>query len=286
MAPEARTARLIETVNIKMAAAHDRCDYQEVISLGRLVEEDFALIHDVGDWDVESSFLDAMVRAFSGLWNYVEAVAYSERLSLCCAAAGQSKAQGQALMNLGAMKLIGMGARVEAAACYEKVRDIGVRGGYFAMESKACEGLSRLANGQANGEVRKAEALEFAKQALIAAELMQDDEFGKQLTEADAVLAVINSSDLAAPDCDEAPIHRFADLARDLRDQAGSMHLVIVQEVWVRRHKSMGRKRECADACREILALAAAPRMAQNRGVQQVATNARVTLHKIGLSDR
>jgi tetratricopeptide (TPR) repeat protein len=280
MSPEARTARLVETVRIKMVAAQGRGDWQEVISLGRLAEKDLALVHDLDDVGVEAALLDMMGLASEKLRNDAEAVRYYERLAALFATHGLFMEQGRALMNLGQTRQ-NMGALVEAAAIYEKVRDIGVRGGYFAMESKSCQGLARLAI----LEGRKAEGLEFAQQALIAAGLMLDDEFGQQRNEADAVLTVINCSDLASPDFDEALIHRYAGLVRALEDQADSTDHVNVQRVWAGRHAAMGRQREFADACREILALAAAPRMAQMVNVQQMAAKARARLHTLGEAD-
>lgn len=124
--------------------------------------------------------------------------------------------------------------------------------------------------------------MEFATQAVVAAQCMEDDEAGRQSAEANGVAAVIECSDLSAPDFDEALMHRYAFLSDALKDEADSIHHVLLQEVWVRRHVAMGRTRECADACREILALAATPRFAQLLTVQHISVRAAAKLLTLG----
>jgi tetratricopeptide (TPR) repeat protein len=281
VSPEARKARLFETVKVKMAASNRLGDFEAVILLGQQAEKDLALVHDLrNDWSFHARFLDRMGGAFASLGKYAEAVRYGEQLAAFGASTERFMEQGRALMNVGAMRLT-MGELVEARATFEKVRDIGVRGGYFEMESKSCDGLSDLARMAGRTE----EGLEFAEQALLAAGCMQDDEFGKHMTEASALDALIACSDLAAPAFDEALIHRYGGLARALAHQVDSVHHVKVQKVWVTRHAAMGRPRECADACREIIELSGGLRVAQNADVQEMAAYARDTLHKNGWAD-
>ncbi|KAJ1490325.1 hypothetical protein T484DRAFT_3358431 [Baffinella frigidus] len=128
MSPAARRARFIETVNIKMSDAHGRGDYEQVILLGRLAEKDLALLtpDDIEECPMHRFLLNSMGHAFTRQQRYSEAVPYYERLAALFASQGHFIEQGQALMNLGRVRMT-VGARVEAAAIYEKVRDMASR---------------------------------------------------------------------------------------------------------------------------------------------------------------
>ena len=276
---EARTARLVDSVS-SMYAKRDGGDFAGVVALGKQAEKDLALVRDLDDLGVKKSILDLMGLAFSRLPDFPEAVRYYKRLAAYAETLGLFTQQGDALMNIGRVNM-NMGNTAEAYSMYEKARDIGVRGGYFSLESSSCEGLSGLAR----REERTAEALEFAQQAVIAAECMQDDEHGKQTSGAAGVLAVIMCSDIVSPLFDEALIHRYGDLARVLEGKCNSEDHVKVHELWAMRHLAMDRTRECLDECREIVALAANPRLAQMIDVQQMAEHAVEMIQMLGGAD-
>ena len=102
------------------------------------------------------------------------------------------------------MCLEGEGVSAKARACFDKARRIGELGGYFVLESESCLGLMELEK----QEGRLAQALELQQQAVIAADLMQDDDEHKAVFQANALQSVIDDADREAPDFDEALLHR------------------------------------------------------------------------------
>jgi hypothetical protein len=100
---------------------------------------------------------------------------------------------------------------------------------------------------------------------------MLDSDPSKQREKANAIFVVINNSDIEEADFDETLLHRATAICTTLKHRPDSTHHVNAQSLWCQRHAAMGRHSECADACLELLAMAAAPRMAQSVCVQQMA---------------
>jgi hypothetical protein len=128
-------------------------------------------------------------------------------------------------------------------------------------------------------------ALEYANQSLVSAHDMTDAEashsFGFRRDEANALLSVIDCSDITAKDFDETLIHRLAVISEGLRDQSDSLHEMQTHKLWVTRHAAMGRHSQAHAACRALIDLAADPRKAMMPHAQKMATEAKQFMHEM-----
>ena len=115
------------------------------------------------------------------------------------------------------MCLEGEGISAQVRACFDKARRIGEQGGYFVLESESCLGLMELEK----REGRFAQALQHQQQAVIAADLMQDDDPDKVVFQANALQSVIEDSSRDSPNFDDALLHRYRELAERVDNSPG-----------------------------------------------------------------
>jgi len=279
MPPKTRIARLTSTVLDLMDAAQSAGHFKKVVALGGQVEADLPLIHGM-DWQcVEHNWLELMSFAFASMGQLEVAFPYFERLVDMSDAVHEFRAQAVTLVNLGKASIM---AKIEskhgtAEQMFEKVRNIGIAGGWLDLESNACEGLSSLAL----TDGRAMEAMELAQQACVAADLMLDADFGSDHTRANAAQSVLKCSDLTSPRFDENILKHYQVAAEKIFGEFDSIHLVDVHDKWALRHYAMLRKWECEEACYEVLKLAASPRMQQNGAAAMLAKNATATLEMV-----
>ena len=79
--------------------------------------------------------------------------------------------QGEAMCDAG-LHLVDAGKRQEAAAYFQRGRDVGAAHGFFSVECKACLGLGRMAN----EEGRHEEGLGLLRNALAASSLRENED--------------------------------------------------------------------------------------------------------------
>ena len=211
MSIDDRKARMRDAVFAKMVAASSQGDWVGVIALEKQVEGDLNVMYNDA---VERHLRFSVGVAHQNLGQIELAIRSFQRAADISATECNYKTQGHMLMYVGmlSMGLGGEGASAKGRACFEKVRRLGEGGGYFALESEACLGLSELAK----DEGRLGEAQELAANALIAADLMDDDENGRFNLQANALKSVIQNSDREAPSFDEKLMHRYREIAESI----------------------------------------------------------------------
>jgi hypothetical protein len=117
---------------------------------------------------------------------------------------------------------------------------------------------------------RLKKAMTLAKQALIAAELMMDGDYGKERDAAQAIISIIDLSDITSVHFDETLITRLEEFttAVDATEEGGSSLCVKAAEIQWRREWAMSRWSQCANACAKTMRLASQTRFKQNPDVQ------------------
>ena len=277
---KARIARFTRTVHA-MEVEQNGGQYTQVVSLGLEVwmEEDVALIRGLDHQQLEVGWLDMMSIALASMGQITEAIPYFERLVDVWGDMCDYRTQALVLINLG--KAIDTAAlectHGRSVDIFEKVRTTGTHAGWFDIESNACEGLSSLALQAA----RPVEAMEFAQQAVVAADLMLEDDFASHHTRANALKTVLRCCDLTSANFDEHILEKYRLTAEQIWGEYDSMHLVDVYGTWVTRHFHMGRTVECEEAYAKVLQLAAFPKMQQNNSVARIVKNATETMRMV-----
>jgi hypothetical protein len=122
-------------------------------------------------------------------------------------------------------------------------------------------------------------ALEYAKHSLAESHNMTDAEAshssGFRRDEANALLSVIQCSDVTSRDFDETLLHRLAVISEGLCGQSDSLHEMQTHKLWVTRHAAMGRHPQANAACHAIIRLASDPRKSMIPAVQKMAVDAK-----------
>jgi hypothetical protein len=148
-----------------------------------------------------------------------------------------------------------------------------------AMQAEAVRYAKSATEMKAKRTKMTALALEYANQSLLSAHDMTDAEashsFGFRRDEANALLSVIECSDVTAKNFDETLIHRLAVISEGLRDQSDSLHEMQTHKIWVSRHAAMGRHPQAHAACRALIDLASDPRKAMMPHAQTMAAEAK-----------
>ena len=122
--------------------------------------------------------------------------------------------------------------------------------------------------------------MKFAEQALIAADLMLDGDYGKDRNAAQAIVAILEFSDITSENFDETLLARLEVLttAVDANEHGGSSLCVKAAELEWRRDFAMSRWLQCANACVKTMRLASQTRFKQNPDVQAVHQKALETI--------
>ena len=269
-----------------MVDSHDRWDSTRVLSLGEKAESDLAIIDFPLKKRVEIEMLEMMARAFSRQAQYSKARSYFEKLLSRFDPIEKHKEHTRTQLRIADMCIV-LKDTGEAKVLYEEVFSKAERDGNFEYRSKACMGLSRVEREAGN----KDDAMEFAKQALIAADLMLEGDYGKDRNAAEAIIAIVDLSDITSESFDENLLARLEVLttAVDANEHGGSSLCVKAAELQCRREFAMSRFVECANACSKTMRLASQTRFKQNPDVQKVykkALETIETLYGLGLIEK
>lgn len=220
---------------------------------------------------------DMLARAFSRKKRFADALEIYDHAVVVCDRIGDFKRQGRLLCCKAEMQRVQkqMGA---AKLTYEKVQRLGeINGGCSELHSKACAGLSDVAR----LEGRLPQALELAHESLKAVGCIPDGQYARDRDEANAIVCIVECSDLYGADFDDSLLSRLSKLtiSIDVDDREGGSTLCIrAQEFQARRHLDQGRITEGAEAYRELIRLAAEHRFLQMVDVQAKSHAAKETL--------
>jgi tetratricopeptide (TPR) repeat protein len=269
-----------------MVDAHDRWDSTRVISLGEQAESDLAIIEFPLKERVQIEMLEMMARAFSRKAQYAKAKSYFEQLLSLFDPVEKHKEHTRTQLRIADMCII-LKDTGEAKLLYEKVYAKGERDGNVEYRSKACMGLSRVEREAGN----KDDAMKFAEQALIAADLMLEGDYGKDRNAAEAIIAIVDLSDITSESFDENLLARLEVLttAVDANEHGGSSLCVKAAELQCSREFAMSRWSQCANACVKTMRLASQTRFKQNPDVQKVykkALETIETLYELGFIEK
>jgi tetratricopeptide (TPR) repeat protein len=261
-----------------MVEAHDRWDSTRVLSIGEQAEADLAIIDFPLKERVEIEMLEMMARAFSRTAQYSKARSYFEQLLSLFDPVEKHREHTRTQMRIADMCSV-LGDFEKAKVLYEEVYAAGRRDGNFEYHSKACLGLCRIEKETGN----KNDAMELARQALIAADLMLEGDFGKERDAAQAIISILEFSDITSENFDETLLARLEQLttAVDANEHGGSALCVKAAEVQWRRDFAMSRWVECANACAKTMSLASQTRFKQNPDVQAVYKRALQTVENL-----
>jgi hypothetical protein len=262
-----------------MVVAHDTWDSKRVLSLGEQAEADLLIIDFPLKEKVKIEMLEMMARAFSRTAQYSKSRDYFEQLLALFDPVAKHKEHTRTQMRIADM-CISVGDVEKAKVLYSQVYTVGERDGNFEFHSKACLGLSRIEKQEPQGgdgsrtkrKKRLKKAMTLAKQALIAAELMLDRDYGKQRDAAQAIISIIDLSDITSVHFDETLITRLEEFttAVDATEEGGSSLCVKAAEIQWRREWAMSRWSQCANACAKTMRLASQTRFKQNPDVKAV----------------
>jgi tetratricopeptide (TPR) repeat protein len=260
-----------------MVVAHDTWDSKRVLSLGEQAEADLLIIDFPLKEKVKIEMFEMMARAWSRTAQYAKARDYFERLLALFDPVAKHKEHTRTQMRIADM-CISVGDVEKAKVLYSQVYTVGERDGNFEFHSKACLGLSTIEKQEPQGgdgsrtkrKKRLKKAMTLAKQALIAAELMLDRDYGKQRDAAQAIISIIDLSDITSVHFDETLITRLEEFttAVDATEEGGSSLCVKAAEIQWRREWAMSRWSQCANACAKTMRLASQTRFKQNPDVQ------------------
>ena len=125
--------------------------------------------------------------------------------------------------------------------------------------------------------------MKFAKQALIAANLMLDGDYGKDRNAAQAIIAIVDLSDITSENFDETLLAQLETLttAVDANEEGGSSLCVKAAELQWRRDFAMSRWVECTHACSHTMRIANQTRFKQTPEVNAVYKRAFQTLKNL-----
>jgi len=155
--------------------------------------------------------------------------------------------QGEAMYGLGNF-LCFLKRNPEAEIWYLKAREVGAAHGFFSVESKACEGLGRLATDAG----RQEEGLELLRNALAAAQLSEVDEEKYEMRALEVLIYALFKSH--AIDEVEECVGRYREAAKVVSDSKGGFCLEELNFLFysARLHEARGRPQESAG---DLLAL-------------------------------
>jgi len=270
--------RVLDDLAINMLEAQDQWDSVTVVRLGMrcMADMEVCRFRDQNCQDkAEHALFEFMGRALSRQKEWEKAIQFYDRDIAVSDRIKDFPRKGRCLFSKAEMQM-SMGRYDDAKSVYQAVYDIGEKGGYFELYGKASLGLSRVA--KKSGNVEK--AMELAYEAKKAAGLFQDDQWGKNRLEAEAILSIIRLSDMQATDFDEELIERAlllgAAVDADPREGGGMLTLQAM-ELQGQRQMFMGANVESANTFARLLVHSKQDRFRQMADV--IAMTARVTEH-------
>ena len=272
--------RVADIVLTEMVEAHDRWDSSLVISLGEQAEADLAIIDFPLKKRVQIELLEMMARAFSRTAQCSKAMSSFEQLLSLFDPIEKHREYTRTQLRIADMCNI-LRDFGKAKVLYEVVHAAGERDGNFEYHSKACLGLCRIEKATGN----KNDAMELAKQALIAADLMMDGDFGKERDAAQAIICILEFSDITSENFNETLLTRLEQLATevDANEDGGSSLCVKAAEIQWHREFAMSRWSQCANACAKTMRLASQTRFNQNPEVKAVYKRALQTVQNLNI---
>ena len=272
--------RVGDLVLTEMVDAHERWDSTRVLSIGEQAEADLAIIDFPLKKRVEIEMLEMMARAFSRTAQCSKARSYFEQLLSLFDPVEKHREYTRTQLRIADMCNI-LRDFGKAKVLYEVVNAAGERDGNFEYHSKACLGLCRIERETGN----KNDAMELARQALIAADLMMDGDFGKERDAAQAIICILEFSDINSENFDETLLTRLEVLttAVDANEDGGSSLCVKAAEIQWHREFAMSRWSQCANACAKTMRLASQTRFKQNPEVQAVYKRALQTVQSLNV---
>ena len=251
----------------------ERWDSAAVLELGALQEAELKVCRSKSEsvnLAIEIELLDQTARALSRQGRSLAAIDYYTRGAAVCEQAGQFQRQGRTLSCKAELQA-SIGLYGDAKITFGEVHRLGEELGEFELYCKSCLGLSNVA--RLEGDLTKGVSLAY--EALTAAGLLQNGQYGKARDTAKSILAIVKCSDLHAADFDESLLDRLVVLGTeiDLDDREGGGSVVCIQaaELQYTRHLSQGRLVQGAHACQEVVRFAKQDRFLNQIKVQSMA---------------
>jgi len=266
-----------------MPAAHAQWDSARVISLGAQAEADLLIIDFPLKEKIQIELLEMMARAFSRAGQYTQTRDYFKRLLSMFDPVLQFHEHTRTLIRTADIEMR-LGHVDEAKVLYKQVFAIGENSGNFEYHSKSCLGLARIEHALGN----KTAATSLAWQALDAAGLLLDKDYSKARDSAQAIISILDYSDIKSEEFDETLLEKLDLLVTtvDTTEDGGTSLVVKAAELQWRRAFAMSRWAECANACTKTMRLANQTRFKQNPDIQSVYASALQVmedLHAFGL---
>ena len=154
----------------RMDEANSREDWAAVVELGKEAEKDRA---KVTDKEARGKCMSLVFQALRAQDELVALASHMQREAEQFHEFAMYEAEGMKLQNLGNlhMELVdsNLDTTMAASKCYERAREIAEQGAFLSLQSQSAVGMSDLAN----LDGRPDEALELARHALTAADLLE-----------------------------------------------------------------------------------------------------------------
>jgi hypothetical protein len=169
-----KTCITLEEVRRRVNAAVEGKDWRGMLKWEERLEQ----LLEGGSDDTRNSRLNQFRWAHSAAWHAtgstdhaLAAVRLLDRLIEILGKMERFRYQGEAMCDA-ADHLLFAGKDTEAAAYFQRARDVGAAHGFFSVECKACQGLGRLVF----DEGRHAEGVDLLRNALAASSLRENEE--------------------------------------------------------------------------------------------------------------
>jgi hypothetical protein len=244
----------------KMFGFYNKNDWHELMSIGKASENDMGIMmdknvesEDVGFWLLSMS---EAVKEFGGRDS--EAIEYYRKLIGWCNSTKKHEREANSLVCMaGMLKRRNETGDVEEATkilltvC--KKMEHTECGGY-ALQSKAYTVLSQVAKNEGN----KADAITYGEQAVVAAELCFDGDYGMKRDLCNALIALAQTRDYKEDDFEEGLLHKLTAAAQEIENEGGnhtSIHVIYAASMWADRYHATDRWEPCTGKCKEIMKL-------------------------------
>ena len=276
--PKDRLLRVLNLLTTSMREAQKQWDSATVVRLGMqcMIDLKYCRFLDQNVQDnAENALFEFLARSYSRQNQWAMAMQFYDRAIVVNDRMKDFTRKGRCLYGKAQMQM-SLGRYDDAKIVYQAVDDIGRESGDFELYGKASLGLSRVA--KKSGNVEK--AMELAYEAKKAAGLLLDNQWGQNRLEVEAVILIIELSDIQATDFDDTLIEKAlllgAAVDADPRE-GGSLHSLQAMELQGRRQMFMGQHQDSAKTFAQLLVQAKQSDYRQVPDVSKMVT--RVTQH-------
>ena len=183
----------IKEVVQKLDAAHEADDWRAVLKFEGRVDEMLAIFPDNVRAETLAYFTYAHGRGLNSTGkkeHAVSAIALEEQRIPILVKLKRFRDQGIAMCDC-ADRFYFLDRNTEAGTSYQAARDVGAAHGFFSLESRACQGLGKLAE----QEGRIEEGLDLFRNALAAAPLNETDDSSYELSALDSLIGALFEAD-------------------------------------------------------------------------------------------